>query len=327
MVAALFLTLTLPLMAQSQPPRDRVGAIITIDPLTREAELQKRIETTPGGVAAYLELARLQDSRGAHGEAEATLIRARQAAPTNKDVLLALARCYNLQGDFSKTMETLDAVERLDPTDPAAPQIIATYYWEKADKDQRLLAAEKYKYILNGIEATDRALTLKPDYVDALTYKNLLLRMRASQETDSVLKQQLIAEADTLRARAIELNKQRTAINGSNDGIALPPPPPPPPPPDGTVRVGNGIKTPTKIKDVRPAYPPEALDAKIQGVVILEATLDRDGRVADARILRSIPGLDEAALTAVRQWEFTQTLVNGVPVPVIMTVTVNFMVQ
>jgi protein TonB len=324
MLTALVLTFTLPVVAQSQPPRDRVNALITIDPSTREAELQKRIETTPGGVAAYLELARLQDARGAHAEAEATLVHARQAAPTNKDVLLALARCYNLQGDFSKTMETLDAVERLDPTDPTAPQIIATYYWEKAYKDQRLLAAEKYKYILTGIDATDRALGLKPDYVDALTYKNLLLRMRANQETDPVLKQQLIAEADTLRNRAIELNKQRTAISSANDGVALPQPPPPP---DGTVRVGNGITTPTKIKDVRPVYPPDALDAKIQGVVILEATIDRDGRVADARILRSIPGLDEAALTAVRQWEFTQTIVKGVPVPVIMTVTVNFTVQ
>jgi TonB family protein len=151
--------------------------------------------------------------------------------------------------------------------------------------------------------------------------------MRATQETDPVLKQQLIAEADALRSRAIELNKQRTALNSSNDGVALPPPPPPPPPPDGAVRVGNGLKTPTKIKDVRPVYPLEALDAKVQGVVIIEATIDREGRVSDAKILRSIPLLDEAALTAVRQWEFVPTMLNGAPVPVIMTVTVNFTVQ
>jgi TonB family protein len=325
MLAALFLALSLPLSAQSQPPRDR--ALITIDTATREAELQKRIEATPTGVAAYLELARLQEARGSYADAEATLMRARQAAPANKDVLLALARCYNLQGDFPKAMETLDAAERVDPTDPTAPQIVATYYWEKAYKDQQLLPADKYKYILNGIAATDRALALKPDYVDALTYKNLLLRMRANQETDPVLKQQLIAEADALRNRAIELNKQRTAINGRNDGVALPPPPPPPPPPDGAVRVGNGIKVPTKIKDVRPIYPPDALDAKVQGVVIIEATVDPEGHVSDAKVLRSIPQLDEAALTAVRQWEFTPTILNGVPVPVIMTVTVNFTVQ
>jgi TonB family protein len=325
MLAALFLALTLPLSAQSQPPRDR--ALITIDPSTREAELQKRIEATPTGVAAYLELARLQEARGSNADAEATLMRARQAAPTNKDVVEALARFYNRQGDFTKTMEMLEAVERLDPTDPTAPQIVATYYWEKAYKDQHLQAADKYKYTLSGIEATDRALALKADYADALTYKNLLLRMRATQETDPVLKQQLIAEADTLRNRAMELNKQRTAINSGNDGVAVPPPPPPPPPPDGAVRVGSEIKTPTKIKDVRPVYPLEALDARIQGVVVIEATIDRDGRVSDARVLRSIPQLDEAAMTAVRQWEFAPTMLNGAPVPVIMTVTVNFSVQ
>ena len=333
MLATLLLVSSLPLFAQSQPPRDRTvprTPVAVADSAVREAELQKRITGAPTGVAAYIELAKLQESRGSFNDAEQTLMRARQAVPANKDVVMALAAFYNRQGDFTKTMEMLDAVERLDPTDPTAPQIIATYYWEKAYKDQRLLPAEKYKYTLSAIEATDRALALKPDYADALTYKNLLLRMRASQETDPVLKQQLIAEADVLRNRAIELNKQRTAINSGNSAVALPPPPPPPPPPpapDAPVRVGGGIKTPTKIKDVRPVYPPDALDARIQGVVIIEATVDGDGRVADAKVLRSIPQLDDAALTAVRQWEFTSTSVNGVPVPVIMTVTVNFTLQ
>ena len=328
MLAALFLALILPVPAQSQPPRDRTPTrTAPVEPAAREAELQQRITTTPTGVAAYIELAKLQEDRGAYADAESTLTRARGAAPASKDVVKALAGFYNRQGDFTKTMETLEAVERMDPTDPTAPQIVATYYWEKAFKDQRLLPAEKYKYTLNGIEATDRALALKPDYADALTYKNLLLRMRAAQETDPVLKQQLLAEADTLRNRAIELNKQRTAINSGERGIAYPPPPPPPPPGDAPLRVGGNIAPPTKIKDVRPVYPAEALDARIQGVVIVEATIDREGRVSDAKVLRSIPQLDEAALTAVRQWEFAPTLLNGAPVPVIMTVTVNFTVQ
>jgi protein TonB len=93
------------------------------------------------------------------------------------------------------------------------------------------------------------------------------------------------------------------------------------------VRVGGSIKTPTKIKDVRPVYPLDAQAARIQGVVILEAKIEADGRVSDARVMRSIAGLDEAALDAVRRWEFTPTEVDGVPVPVIMTVTVNFTLQ
>jgi TonB family protein len=193
---------------------------------------------------------------------------------------------------------------------------------------------------MSGIAATDRALTLEPDYMEALTYKNLLLRMRAELETDAAQKQQLIAEADALRNRAIELNKQRAGVNSGGQSVALgpmPPPPPPPPPPGleggnfpppgAPVRVGSGIRTPTKVKDVRPLYPPDAQTAKIQGVVIIEASIDAEGRVTNAKILRSIPMLDDAALAAVRQWEFTPTYLNGAAVPVIMTVTVNFTLQ
>ena len=104
-------------------------------------------------------------------------------------------------------------------------------------------------------------------------------------------------------------------------------PPPPPPPPTAPVRVGGNIKTPTKTKDVKPVYPPIAQSARVQGVVIIEATIGPDGRVKDAKVLRSIPLLDQAALDAVKQWQFTPTLLNGVPVPVIMTVTVNFTLQ
>jgi len=107
----------------------------------------------------------------------------------------------------------------------------------------------------------------------------------------------------------------------------LPEAPPPPPPPVAPVRVGGNIKPPTKTRDVKPVYPAIAQSARVQGVVIIEATIGPDGKVKDAKVLRSIPLLDQAALDAVRQWEFTPTLLNGVPVPVIMTVTVNFTLQ
>jgi protein TonB len=90
------------------------------------------------------------------------------------------------------------------------------------------------------------------------------------------------------------------------------------------LRVGGPIKPPKKIVDVKAVYPPEALQARVQGVTILELLIGADGKVKDAKILRSIPMLDQAALDAVRQWEFTPTLLNGVPQNVIMTVTVNF---
>lgn len=90
------------------------------------------------------------------------------------------------------------------------------------------------------------------------------------------------------------------------------------------LRVGGNVRTPSKIKHVSPAYPPLAKSARVAGLVILEVLIDREGRVTDAQVLRSIPLLDQAAIDAVMQWAFTPTLLNGNPVPVIMTVTVNF---
>ena len=105
------------------------------------------------------------------------------------------------------------------------------------------------------------------------------------------------------------------------------PAPPSPTPPPEPVRVGGNITQPTKVRDVPPVYPPVAQAARVQGVVILEAMIRETGRVTDVKVIRSVPLLDEAAITAVRQWEYTPTLVNGVPVPVIMTVAVGFALQ
>jgi len=114
-------------------------------------------------------------------------------------------------------------------------------------------------------------------------------------------------------------------------GIGLvvlpPPPPPPPPPPQGPMRISNGMQPPRRLVNVDPVYPRVAQTARVEGVVILEATIDSRGRVMDVRVLRSVPLLDQAAVDAVRQWIYTPTLLNGVPVPVVMTVTLNFKLQ
>lgn len=90
------------------------------------------------------------------------------------------------------------------------------------------------------------------------------------------------------------------------------------------LRVGGGIAPPKKTLDVKPEYPQVAMDARVQGVVIIECTLDTEGVVTDTRVVRSIPLLDQAAVDAVRQWRYTPTRLNGEAVPVIVTVTVNF---
>lgn len=84
------------------------------------------------------------------------------------------------------------------------------------------------------------------------------------------------------------------------------------------------IPEPAKTKDVRPIYPPHAIAASITGIVVVQATVDARGRVADLEVVRSIPALDHAAVEAVSQWEYTPAMLSGVAVPVVLTVTVTF---
>jgi len=130
------------------------------------------------------------------------------------------------------------------------------------------------------------------------------------------------------------------------ESAPVPPPPPPPPPPaprvgrdrpegvperpapprsaTGAVRVGGQIREPRRLHHVSPAYPDIAKQARVQGIVILECEITAEGDVGRVTVLRGIPLLDEAAIEAVRQWRYAPTLLQGQPVPVIMTVTVNF---
>jgi len=90
------------------------------------------------------------------------------------------------------------------------------------------------------------------------------------------------------------------------------------------VRVGGAIREPRKLRNFPPEYPALARQARLQGAVILECVIGTEGRVTSVKVLRGAPLLAEAATTAVRQWEYEPTRLNGVAVPVIMTVTVNF---
>ena len=97
--------------------------------------------------------------------------------------------------------------------------------------------------------------------------------------------------------------------------------------PQEPVRVGGNVTAPTKVRHVPPVYPPAARQMRAQGVVILEAVIGTTGDVETVRVIRSVALLDDAAIAAVRQWRYTPTLLNDLPVPVVMTVTVNFTLQ
>jgi len=101
-------------------------------------------------------------------------------------------------------------------------------------------------------------------------------------------------------------------------------PPPPPPRPKDPMPVGGLIQPPKKIVHVAPIYPPIALAAGKPGMVILQAVISEDGSVREVKVLRSDPLFDQAAMDAVKQWRFTTPMLNGQPIPVVMTVTVGF---
>ena len=89
-------------------------------------------------------------------------------------------------------------------------------------------------------------------------------------------------------------------------------------------RVGVTPYTPRKIKHVNPVYPTSATDVRTEQVVVVELRINEEGRVADARMLRTVPAFDQAALDAVRQWQYEPVVVNGSPTAFITTVVVNF---
>jgi tetratricopeptide (TPR) repeat protein len=181
------------------------------DPTEAEPIVMKIIEADPAEPTNYFVLAKLYEDSGRYEEAEATLMKAKEVKPKDPAVYLQLAGYFNRQGEFDKTIEALEQRASNEPENPEAFYTIATYFWEKAYRDFRITEAEKRDYIMKGIDAVNKALSLKQDYMEAMTYKNILLRMQANIETDRVKQAALIKEADELRDRALELRKQRAA--------------------------------------------------------------------------------------------------------------------
>ena len=86
----------------------------------------------------------------------------------------------------------------------------------------------------------------------------------------------------------------------------------------------TGMIEPRKIHHVMPIYPESARLAGAQGIVVIDAIIDRHGNVTDPRVIQSVPLLDDAALTAVRGWKYRPTRIDGVAVPSAITMTVTF---
>ncbi len=179
------------------------------DPSQAEPLLNEMIKIDPKEPANYVMLARMYEDAGQFDLAEQTLVRAKDANPTDSNVYQQLASYYNRQGEFDKTMAALNEGAAKEPNNPVGFYTIAAYYWEKAYRDFRLKKEEKLNYIDLGLQAADKALQLQPDYLDAIKSKELLLRAEALNVADQAKIQQLLKDAGTLSDKYNELKKKK----------------------------------------------------------------------------------------------------------------------
>jgi tetratricopeptide (TPR) repeat protein len=177
------------------------------EPEKAEPVVKQLIAMDPKDTSNYVGLAKIYEDAGQVDKAEEVLKQAEAAAPNDVGIITQLAEFYNRKGDaFETAMSKYEQVTTLEPTNPQTFYNVALRYEEVVRKDYRLNAAKKGEYLKKGVEAIDKALAIRPDYFEALTYKNLLLRQQALLERNGSPKQkQLIEEADRLRNRAIEV--------------------------------------------------------------------------------------------------------------------------
>jgi len=184
------------------------------DPAKAEPVYKEIIQLEPNEPQNYMALAQLYEDAGRYEEAEAELQKAKEVKPNDPTVYTGLAAFYNRQGDFDKTIDALTQAANLAPNNPEGWHLIATYYWDKARKDFRLSDAQKKDYILKGIAMDDKALSLNPNYLEAMTYKNILLRMQANAEKDPKVQKQLLNQADELRNKVLDAQKRKASGKG-----------------------------------------------------------------------------------------------------------------
>jgi tetratricopeptide (TPR) repeat protein len=177
------------------------------------------IALDPNEPTSYQTLGKLYEDLGRYDEAEAAFLKAVDLKPNSPEVYQVLAGYYNRQGEFDKTMAALAKRAENEPNNPEAFHYMATFYEEKVQKDLKITAAQRMDYIMKGIAADDRALQLNPEYAEAMSYKNILMRFEANAIKDPAKQKELIKEADDLLAKSKDLaKKQNVAAAGKGKG-------------------------------------------------------------------------------------------------------------
>ena len=170
------------------------------------------MQIDPSNTENYFALAKIYEDAGNLDEAEGMLNKAREVKPKEAAVYQQLAGFYQRQGEFAKLIAAVQQRAELEPNNPEAHYAVATYYWDEAYRNTRLTDAQKREYTKNGLAAVDKALALNPDYVEALTYRGLLLRIEAAMETKDAKRQTaLLDEAKQLQEKAVALKKKQAS--------------------------------------------------------------------------------------------------------------------
>ena len=168
------------------------------------------IDRDPGDPTNYQLLGALYEDGGRYDEAEAQFVKSTQVKPGDPQVYSALAFYYNRQGKFDLTMAALHKRAEAEPNNPEAWHTMSTYYWDKVFKDKGLSKAKGLEYTLAGIAADDKALSINPEYAEAVVFKNILLRVQANYEPNLAKRAELMKEAEALYAKGIELQKKQS---------------------------------------------------------------------------------------------------------------------
>lgn len=181
------------------------------DPTAAEPIVQRMMQLDPTNTENYFALAKIYEDSGNLDEAEAMLNKSREVKPKEATVYQQLAGFYQRQGEFDKLIAAVQQRSELEPNNPEAHYAVATYYWDEAYRNTRLNDAQKREYVKNGLASVDKALVLNPDYVEALTYRGLLLRIEAAMEKDAGRQKALLNEATQLQEKAVALKKKQAS--------------------------------------------------------------------------------------------------------------------
>jgi len=181
------------------------------DPTQSEPIVQQMIQLDPNDTTNYFMLAKIYEDNGNLDQAEAMFNKAKEVKPKDATVYQQLAGFYQRQGEFDRLIAAVQQRAELEPNNPEAHYSIASYYWDEAYRNTRLSEAQKRDYIQKGMEEVEKALQIKPDYVEAIVYKGLLLRLQAGMEKDPKKQQELLKEATQLQEKAAEMKKKQTS--------------------------------------------------------------------------------------------------------------------